>query len=145
MISLGIAIKKNELWYSVVDGSNMEDAVLLESGKEGFQIDTPTGILMRDFYNLFTELITKYHPSNVVYKLSLDAKLKQIPYMHFSLGVLSFLCNKNNIAINERSSQWISAGKRAKIKKCSEYFSDKKFRTTEELQATLIAWFEIGQ
>ena len=36
MKSLGIAIKKNELWYSVVDGSNMEDAVLLESGKERF-------------------------------------------------------------------------------------------------------------
>ena len=37
MISLGIAIKKNELWYSVVDGSNMESAVLLETGSKVFK------------------------------------------------------------------------------------------------------------
>ena len=36
-------------------------------------------------------------------------------------------------------------GKEQKLKKCSECFSDKNFRTNEELQATLIAWFEIGQ
>ena len=41
MKSLGIAIKKNELWYSVVDGSNMESAVLLETGKQSFQIAGP--------------------------------------------------------------------------------------------------------
>lgn len=33
MISLGIAIKKNELWYSVIEGTKMENATILNSGK----------------------------------------------------------------------------------------------------------------
>lgn len=145
MISLGIAIKKNELWYSVVDGSNMESAVLLETGKQSFQIDTHTGRLMMNFHNIFTELITKFHPDTIAYKLSLKINMKQIPYMHFSIGVLNLLCIQNNIAVTERSNQWITAGKRVKIINCTEHFSDMRFRTDEEMQATLIAWFEIGQ
>ena len=145
MISLGIAIKKNELWYSVVDGSNMDSAVLLETGKQSFQIGAHTGRLMMNFHNIFTELITKFHPDTIVYKLSLNVNMKQIPYMHFSIGVLHLLCIQKNIAVTERSNQWITAGKRVKIINCTEHFSDMRFRTDEEMQATLIAWFEIGQ
>lgn len=145
MICLGIAIKKNEIWYSVINGSSMEDSVLSETGKQSFQTDNTTGVLMMNFSNIFTELITKYHPDIIVYKLSLNVDMKQIPYMHFSLGVLNLLCAQNNISINERSSQWITAGKKAKIIKCENHFSDKSFKNGEEMQATLIAWFEIGQ
>lgn len=145
MISLGIAIKKNELWYSVIEGTKMENAAILNSGKQNFQSDTSSKLLMMSFHSLFIELITKFHPDVIVYKLSLKANMKQIPYMHFSFGILNFLCNENSIPIIERSNSWITAGKKSKIIKCISHFSDNHFRTDEEMQATLIAWFEMGE
>ena len=35
------------------------------------------------------------------------------------------------------------SGEESKIINCTEHFSDMRFRTDEEMQATLIAWFEI--
>ena len=36
MRSLGIAIKKNEIWYSVVEGTQKETAIILETGKQNY-------------------------------------------------------------------------------------------------------------
>lgn len=60
MSCLGIAIKKNEIWYSVVNGTNMDDMVILDSGKQSFQSDDDIRSLMMKFSNIFTELITKF-------------------------------------------------------------------------------------
>jgi len=38
MKCLGIAVKKNEIWYSVVEGSTMEVATLVESEKQSFHV-----------------------------------------------------------------------------------------------------------
>ena len=97
-----------------------------------------------DFYNIFTELITKYKPNVVSYKLSLDLKMPQIPYMHFSLGVLNYVCLERGISTIERSSRWITANKGAKIKNFNEHFPDKNYKN-EEQAAALIAWYGIGE
>lgn len=140
MKCLGIAIKKNEVWYSVVDGVQMNTAIIIDTGKQNYRAESQS--LMMDFSNIFIELITKYKPDRVAYKLYLDAKMQQIPYMHFSLGVLDLICLQNGIQARARSSKWITAGKRAKIIQFEQYFADKKF-TNEEMAATLIAWFEL--
>lgn len=140
MKCLGIAIKKNEVWYSVVDGVQMDMAIIIDTGKQNYRAESQS--LMMDFSNIFIELITKYKPDRVAYKLYLDAKMQQIPYMHFSLGVLDLICLQNGIQARARSSKWITAGKRAKIIQFEQYFADKKF-TNEEMAATLIAWFEL--
>lgn len=142
MRCLGIAIKKNEIWYSVVDGMQMDTAMIYETGKQNYRIESQS--LMMDFCNIFVEVITKYKPERVAYKLYLDANIQQIPYMHLSLGVLELICLQNGIETRARSSKWITAGKRAKIAKLEEYFSQKRFKS-EELAATLIAWFELGE
>lgn len=139
---LGIAIKKNEIWYSVVSGEQMDSALLIETGKQIFRADLSTQSLMIDFSNIFTELITRFCPDRVVYRLHLDSTIQQIPYMHFSLGILNLVCQQSGIVAKERSNKWITAGKRAKINKFELYFTDKKFNN-EEMAATLIAWFEL--
>ena len=90
MKSLGIAIKKGEIWYSFIEGTDRNVAIISETGKQNFRPESYT--LMMDFNNIFTELITKFMPDVVSYKLSLDINMKQIPYMHYSIGVLNLLC-----------------------------------------------------
>lgn len=142
MKCLGVAIKKNEIWYSEVEGTSMKNAMILESGKQNYRADSPT--LMLDFNNIFIELITKFRPDIVSYKLSLDIKMQQIPYLHYSLGILNLICLQNGISIVERSNRWITANKRAKIVNFETYFTNKVYKN-EELAASLIAWYEIGE
>jgi len=107
MKSLGLAIKKNEIWYSVIEGESMDSSCIIETGKQNFRAESQG--LMLDFYNIFLELITKYKPDSISYKLSLDIKMGQIPYLHYSLGVLNLLCMQQAIPVIERSSKWITA------------------------------------
>lgn len=144
MKNLGIAIKKNQIWYSVITGDKMDSAIILETGKQNFRAELPSPTLMMDFHNIFNELIVKYTPDNISYKLFLNADMKQIPYMHYSLGILNLLCQQKGINLIERSNIWITAGKKSKIIKCEKYFLDKKF-TKEELEATLVAWYSLGE
>lgn len=141
MKCMGIAIKKNEVWYSVVEGTSMHTAIVSDKGKQNYRVTSQT--LMMDFYNIFVELIAKYRPNRIAYKLFLDADIKQIPYMHYPLGILNLLCLQNGIGIAERSSKWITAGKKAKIERLMEYFEDNRFNN-EEIAATLVAWYELG-
>lgn len=73
MRSLGLAIKKNEIWYSVVEGNSMDDSYIVETGRQNFRAESQG--LMLDFYNIFLELITKFKPDRISYKLSLDIKM----------------------------------------------------------------------
>lgn len=141
MRSLGLAIKKNEVWYSVVEGNSMDDSYIVETGKQNFRAESQE--LMLDFYNIFLELITKYKPDRISYKLSLDIKMGQIPYLHYSLGVLNFLCLQQSIPSIERSSKWITAGKKSKIDNFNEMFLNISFKN-EQLASSVIAWYGIG-
>ena len=139
---LGIAIKKNEIWFSIVSGLKKSDAVVDETGKQNFNADSSTQSLMLDFYNIFSEAIAKYSPNKIAYKLFLDTKKDQIPYMHYSLGILNLLSKQNGIPIKERTSSWISAGKKSKIIRFNEYFNDNSYKT-DEMVASLVAWYEL--
>lgn len=140
MRCLGIAIKKNEVWFSVVDGYTMDSAIIYETGKLNYRTESLS--LMMDFSNIFLELITKYNPDNVAYKLYLDVTMIQIPYMHYSLGVLNLVCLQHGIEPRERTNRWITAGKKAKIERFETFFSNRKFKH-EEMEASLVAWYEL--
>lgn len=139
---LGISIKKNELWYAVVEGSQMDDATIIDIGKQNFRNESAT--LMLDFHNLFNELISKYKPDRVAHKLSLDIKLNQIPYLHFPFGVLHLICSQKGVGINSRSTSWISAGSNKKTNRFYNHFTQKKFNQ-DELHSALVAWYELGE
>lgn len=70
--------------------------------------------------------------------------MNQIPYMHYSLGVLNLLCMQHGIPVLERSSKWITAGKRAKIINFEEMFQSVGYKN-EQLAASVIAWYGIGE
>lgn len=141
---LGIAIKKNEIWYSIVSGIKMEDAIVIETGKQFFKADSTIQSLMMEFSNIYAELIVKFKPDRIAYKLYLDANKNQIPYMHYSLGVLNLVSMQSGVETTERTGNWIAAGKKAKIIKFNDYFKEHNYKN-EELAATLIAWYELEE
>ena len=141
--SLGFAIKKNELWYTGIEGTEIDNAKIVAQGKHNFQSASETAQLMQSFYNLFNEIISEINPDTVSCKLSLGPDLKQIPYMHFSIGVLAYLCNQKNIPFVTRSSAWIVAGKRKKELLCISKFPNYKL-TNEKLHSTVVALFQLG-
>ena len=99
---------------------------------------------MMDFYNMFLELITKYKPERVVYKLSLEITMQQVPYLHYSLGILNLVCLQHGIFIRERSIRWITASKKAKILEFERYFANENYKN-EKMEASLIAWYELEE
>ena len=131
-----------EIWYSFIEGTDRNVAIISETGKQNYRPESNT--LMMDFNNIFTELITKFTPNVISYKLSLDINIKQIPYMHYSIGVLNLLCLQKGIAINERSSRWITANKRSKIQLFEQHFPNCSYKN-EELASSVIAWFALGE
>lgn len=137
MKCLGIAIKKGEVCFSVIEGERRDTATILDTGKQNYRSESAT--LMMDFSNIFLELLTKYKPDLVSYKLSLDLKMQQIPYMHYSLGVLNLVCLQQGVRIVEHSSLWITAKKQARIMEFQEKFPNAKIKN-EELAASVLAW-----
>lgn len=138
MRCLGIVIRKNSVYYSVVDGEKMDSAQIIDCGKQCYRSESSS--LMTDFYNMFLEILTKYRPDKVVFELHLDANLQQIHYMHYPLGILKYVCSIKNIAVEERSNKWITAGKKSKIERFVNYFSSNKY-LKDEMYASLIAWY----
>ena len=142
MKSLGIAIKKGEVWFSFIEGTDRNVAIIRETGKQLFRPDSSS--LMMDFNNIFGELIAKFSPDVISYKLSLDVNMQQISYMHYSLGVLNLLCLQKGISIFERSNRWITASKNAKINLFEQHFSGYDYKN-EKLAASVIAWFALEE
>jgi len=50
MKSLGIAIKKGEIWYSFIEGTDRNVAIISETGKQNYRPESNT--LMMDFNNI---------------------------------------------------------------------------------------------
>lgn len=144
MKSLGFAIKKNELWYTLIEGTDIDHSKIVIQKKHNFQSSSEDTQLMQCFYNLFNEIITELKPDTVACKLSLNSNLKQIPYMHFSLGVLAYLCNQKNMTFTTRSNTWIVAGKRKRELLCTSKFPDYNL-SNEKLHSTLVALFQLGE
>lgn len=120
----------------------MSEASLSDIGKQLFRNESSS--LMNDFYNIFNELITKYNPDKVAYKLSLEVNMSQIPYMHYSFGILNYICFQKGINTIERSNKWITAGKKSKIEKFDCFFSGRSFNN-DERAATLVAWYGLKE
>lgn len=140
MIVIGISIKKNEIFYAALDGQNRTDCIVVDVGKITFRSEIDETELMFDFYNLFNELFSFYKPDRVAYKLYLNPDIHQIPYMHFSLGVLNFLCKQKGIPTTLRSGSWITSGKGKKTIDCEACFGQSYKK--DELTSILVAWHE---
>lgn len=139
---LGIAIKKGELWFSVLDGTTKDNVNIVLIDKRNFQAEQDFTELMLCFHNLFSELITEHTPASIGVKLSLDVNMNQIPYLHCSLGILAYICRKANINLTTRSTSWINGGKGKKLIECEQLFSNHNLKN-EKLHATIVALHEL--
>lgn len=144
MRCLGFAIKKGEIWYAVLDGDKKTNSQIIFTGKHLFRAESCDTDLMMDFYNLFDEILTQYCPDKIAYKLHLESNLKQIPYMHYSLGVLNYLCKLKMKPTASRSGKWITAAKNKKINECIQYFNTENLKN-DKLAAVLVAWHEFEE
>lgn len=138
---VGLAVKKGELWISVIEGETQENCSLINTEKFCFQADSPCSRLMFEFYNIFTEVIEKYNPDKIAYKVYLDAKKDQIRYMMYPWGILNYICANRDIECIEITGVWLSAKKKGKKKLdiCREFFNcnfDK-----DQLAAVAAAWY----
>ncbi|MEG0546327.1 MAG: hypothetical protein RR552_03970 [Oscillospiraceae bacterium] len=143
MKSLGIAIKKNEIWFAILEGGSKSNAVIISIVKHSFRAGQPLPELMLYFYNLFAEIIEENNPDKIACKVHLGSKKDQIPYMHYPIGVLAYICKLKNIPLEERTGAWIVGGKKKKINQCMDKFADADLKA-EKLAAVLVAWFEYG-
>lgn len=141
MIKLGIAIKKGELWFSVLDGTKKDDATIVLIDKRNFQAEQEITELMVCFHNLFLELITAYEPSSIAIKMSLDTDMNQIPYLHCSLGILAYICGLKKIDLTMRSTKWITAAKKKKLIECEQKYLENNLKN-EKLHATIVSLYE---
>ena len=142
MKSLGTVIKKNEIFYSLVEGSSECDSKVVATGKERFNPDSHT--LMTDFQNIFIQILTKCSPDRISYKLSLDVNIKNVSYLHFSIGVLKLMCENKQIPLIQRSSAWISAKCGSKITAFQNQFSDLDYKN-DQLISSVIAWYGMSE
>ena len=135
MKSLGIVIKKNEVFYSVIEGDNTELSEIKATGKEKFNFESNS--LMSDFNCIFIQLLTKYSPDIVSYKLSIDVNLKNISYLHYPIGILKLLCENRSIEIKERTSQWITIKHKIKISNFQKAFPNCGYKNDQLMSAVV--------
>lgn len=141
MRNIGISISKNVLYATIMTGDNKSNAIIEKI--ETFNFQSESKQLMTDFSNIFTELITKFKPDSIGYKLFLSSKKDQIKYMVYSLGILELLCEEKNIKIQERTNSWITAAKKKRIIEYCNKFGEHKEDT--QLQSSIIAWNQFGE
>ncbi len=100
MSVLGINLEKNGLRYTVMGGTK-DAPEFIEKQKVAINAASDISELMDWYETTFQNLVSKYTPSKIGIKLSLDAKKASIPYWYYPYGVLHNICYKKKIEILE--------------------------------------------
>lgn len=134
---LGISLRKNELYYAVIEGAKKSESNLIELRKTNIRDTESTPELMNWFDSNFRELIEKFKPDHVTYKLHLNTNKDQMAYLQFPMGVLNLICCTEKIEITARSTSYIT-NERKRI--AQNYFKDFKDKFKDsELDALAVA------
>lgn len=147
MRTMGIALQKNYLRYSVMEGDKNNPS-LIDSGRLVTTAPEEISQLMDWFETQFMHLINKYKPERIGYKLTLKPSIDQIHTLSFPLGILNLLAYRNGIAINEFSTQGITPKKLGLSKNTDLHkFVDDKlgkhppYWDSTQKEAVLVGWF----
>jgi len=100
MSVLGISLEKNGFRYTILEGTQ-DTPIFVEKQKVTINAASDISELMDWYETTFQNLISKYAPSRIGIKLSLDAKKASIPYWYYPYGVLHNICFKNQIDVSE--------------------------------------------
>lgn len=135
---LGISLRKNELYYAIIEGTKQFESNLIELKKTNIRDNENIPELMNWFDSNFKELIERYRPDHIAYKLHLNTNKDQMVYLQFPMGVLNLICNFENIPITLRSTSYITNTRKTAVKNYFDHFKD-KFKDAE-LDAIVAAW-----
>lgn len=146
---LGIALAKNQLRLSLLDGT-LKNPILI--CKERINTIDPMDIppLMDWFETNFDDIITRHSPDKITYKLSLEQKKDQLGYLAFPLGILNLIAKKKGVPIIQCSSRGIGPSKLGLPKQTNLYdVCERQFGSNPphwdntQKDSVLIAWFEL--
>lgn len=148
MPCIGFNINKGELHYCVLQGTKSTPA-FIDLGVHKFNPNQTRTELSNFFKQTFKEIIDKYKPSIISYRLSLEAKSsEQLSYLVFPYGILNLIAHESGLQIHEYVLQ--SFTKRAlgfdgdKFEACNSKISN--FPTSakkEDRVAALSAWMTL--
>lgn len=148
MSVVGFNISKDKISYVILEGSKNSCRVNYHS-IEKFDSTQPTPELVNYFKEAFLEIITKHKPDRIAYRMSLESKKANIPYLYFSYGVLNLFAYERGIAINQTISQTFSAKelgqKGDKFAVCDQIIADVPSSkwTNDHRYAALAAWVSL--
>ncbi|HBS11733.1 MAG TPA: hypothetical protein DEO36_04205 [Flavobacteriaceae bacterium] len=97
---LGINLEKNGFRYTLLEGTK-DAPKFIEKQKVAINAASDISELMDWYETTFQNLVSKYNPSIIGIKLSLDAKKASIPYWYYPYGVLHNISYKKKIEIFE--------------------------------------------
>ncbi|EJK2994599.1 TPA: hypothetical protein ACMDNN_003641 [Vibrio cholerae] len=146
MSVLGISLEKNGLRYAVLDGTKAVPSLI---GFENVQTNNFTSIqqLMNWYETTFQNLLSRYSPTSIGIKVSLNAKKDQISPWYYPLGLLHNMAYQNNIGTFEFVSGNFVASKFGLEKSTNIYdYIDLKFGVFQpkwdknQKYALLAAW-----
>lgn len=94
------------------------------------------------FESSYKEILAKYTPDKVAYKLHLNTIKDQMTYLQFPMGVLNLVCHREGIPTISRSTSYVTAQRKKTIAK--NYFQQFKDNLKDtELDALVVAWSEL--
>lgn len=147
MRTMGIALQKNFLRYSIMEGTK-ENPSLISRGRLTTTDPEEIPQLMDWFETQFMHLINEYKPECIGYKLTLEPSIDQIHTLSFPLGILNLLAYRNGIAVNKFSSKGITPKKLGLPKDTDLYkLVDDKLGThppywdSTQKDSVLVGWF----
>lgn len=146
---LGIAVQKNYLRYSILEGTKAAPA-LIKKGRYPTTSPDEVPQLMDWFETQFEHLITQYKPNKIAYKLTLEPKLEQIHCLSFPLGILNLIAHQKEIPVVEYSTKAITT-KKLGLPKTTDLYrhvdatlgSHPPYWDSIQKDAILVAWFSL--
>lgn len=147
MRAMGIALQKNFMRYSILEGSKAKPS-LISKGRLPTTDPDEIPALMDWFETQFDLLIKQYKPECIGYKLSLEPNLEQMHTLTFPIGVLNLIANKNQINICEYSTKGITPSKLSLPKGTdlynlvdNEFGNNPPYWDSVQKDSILVGWF----
>jgi hypothetical protein len=146
---LGLHLQKGYLRYAVLEGPRSKPT-LLSRGRLVTPDPSAVPALMDWYDSQFHQLIAKFGPRKVSYRLTLTPSKEQLMHSEFPLGVLNLIAHKMTLPISCFTAQSFTASKLALAKGTDLYAEcDRVFGLNpphwdkNQKHAVLAAWFEL--
>lgn len=146
---IGFHLLKGQLRFSVLEGAK-DAPVLLDKGRL-ITIDPQDPPALMDWYEShFIQLINKYSPDKLAYRLTLNPSKDQLVSSEFPLGVLNLIAHQQGLPIASYTAQSFKPSrlglqKHADIyEHCETVFGHRPpYWDKNQLNSVLVAWFEL--